>query len=306
MNQATTSAITFSIAGMPVLITSPCPGILRHIRDTYGAFLSDEAPSFEISIAFSDAVSVTEFLSVPEDRIAAFLPASAFPGAPASRTDEHSRGAARPNISRHANRIVVQRHDFAAIIDTDKRRAKAAIRPKTEAISIESILRICCSFLAPESGCVLLHAGGVIRQNRGYAFPGPSGTGKSTIIGMAIPGDTVLSDEMIVVGREGREWYASSTPFFGTNKGVNRNIRSKLNAVFLPVKDTSVFLKQTSPREALRKLLVTVVSPGGRASMNQNVLDICADMVACVPFFELHFRKEDSFWKSIDSIQQEP
>jgi hypothetical protein len=171
-----------------------------------------------------------------------------------------------------------------------------------EPFAIESFLRICYSFLAVEHRGLLLHSAGVIKNGNGYIFPGISGTGKSTIASLATEKEVVLSDEMVVV-REAEEGHlVYSTPFYGTNESADLNSNAPLKAAFLPVKDDKVCIKETKPSQALTKLLASVLFFGQKPSLNQCLMDISADIIAQIPFYEMHFQRDTSFWKRIDEL----
>jgi hypothetical protein len=184
------------------------------------------------------------------------------------------------------------------------RRGRTVFEKNAEPFAVESFLRIGYSFLTVDRGGLLLHSAGVLRNGRGYIFPGQSGTGKSTIASLATPTETVLSDEMVVVKKGGDGYLVYSTPFYGTNSSTEHNIAAPLQAAFLPVKDQAVYLKQAKQAQALSKLLAGVLFFSQEPALNRRLMDIGANIVAHVPFYELHFRRDGSFWECIAELEK--
>lgn len=74
--------------------------------------------------------------------------------------------------------------------------------------------------VAHEGGLVL-HACGIVLDERAVLFCGRSGAGKTTLARLFrryVPGATVLSDDRIVVRRQGRSWRAFGTPWHGSGR----------------------------------------------------------------------------------------
>ena len=65
--------------------------------------------------------------------------------------------------------------------------------------AIDSVLRIVHTLLLSAEGGFLLHASSVVRNGRAFLFTGPSGAGKTTIVGLAPHDVTVLTDEISYV-----------------------------------------------------------------------------------------------------------
>ncbi|MBN1976804.1 MAG: hypothetical protein JW918_05335 [Anaerolineae bacterium] len=310
-------AIKLDIGGLCTQITSPHHEIIAHCADRYRDFLADRPPDLEIVLAFEAGIDLAEFLDAPYETFQPFTrrglakkkahdawtqpdPLLQSPQIPSSTVEE--RLESRPQISHLGQRTLFQRRDFAGWIDVEARRGRSVLRQNLEPFAVESFLRICYSFLAVEHGGVLLHSAGVIRDGNGYIFPGVSGTGKSTIASLATAREVVLSDEMVVVRKVGKSYLVYSTPFYGTNESANQNSNAPLKAAFLPVKDDQVYVKETKPAQALAKLLAGALFFGQEPSFNQRLMDISADIVARIPFYEMHFQRDTSFWKCIGEL----
>jgi hypothetical protein len=324
------TAVKLDIGDICVQVASPHGEIIAHVQDRYRDFLSHKEPDFEIEMAFLAEIDPAEFLAVPREMLLEFIErnraarrhldqsdASSGWQAPYSywaedwrqrshssvEPDEDPTSRSKPRVSHLDDQVLLQRSDFAGCLDMKTRRGKNLFRKGMEPIAVESFLRICYSFLAVEHGGLLLHSAGVLRDDNGYIFPGPSGTGKSTIASLATAKETVLSDEMVVVSKKEGGYLVYSTPFYGTNESTEQNIGGYLKAAFLPVKGNEVYLKEARPAQALAKLLASVLFFSQEPSLNQRLMDIGTDVVARVPFYEMHFRRDASFWGCIDEIE---
>jgi hypothetical protein len=209
----------------------------------------------------------------------------------------------RPQVAHLGRKIMFQRRDFAGWIDIEARKGRSVLRKNLEPFAVESFLRICYSFLAVEHGGLLLHSAGVIRDGSGYIFPGVSGTGKSTIAGLATARERVLSDEMVIVRKVKECYLVYSTPFYGTNESADSNDNAPLKAAFLPMKDNQVYVEETKPSQALTKLLASVLFFGQEVGANQRLMDISADIIAQIPFYRLHFQRDTSLWECIGELE---
>ncbi|MFB0533516.1 MAG: hypothetical protein ACETWR_00890 [Anaerolineae bacterium] len=326
--EKTETTIKLDIGDICVLVTSPHRQIIAHVQDRYRHFLSDKEPDFEVEMAFLGDVEPAEFLGVPREIVLDFVErnlavqrrieqqdTSSHPVYRQAEDwrqrfhstvepDEDHWSRSRPKVSHLDHQILLQRSDFAGCLDMKARRGRNTFRKNMEIIAVESFLRICYSFLAVEQGGLLLHSAGVLRDDNGYIFPGPSGTGKSTIASLATARETILSDEMVVVRKSERGYLVYSTPFYGTNESTEQSIGACLKAAFLPVKDDEVYLKEAKPAQALAKLLASVLFFSQEPSLNRRLMDIANDVVAQVPFYEMHFRRDTSFWGYIEEIEE--
>ena len=305
-----TTTVKLDIGDMVALIAAPRPEIVAHIRDRYHAFLSDKKPDFEIEMALAEDVSAAGFLGVPREMLLEPSGCGSYPRAAESWGPEpgtesaDSQATSKPHVAHLDGLILLQRSDFAGCLDLKARQGKNIFGRTMGPFAVESFLRISYSFLAVEHGGLLLHSAGALRDGRGYIFPGQSGTGKSTIAGLATPRETILSDEMVVVRKKEESYLVYSTPFYGTNPSAGRNIAAPLRAAFLPVKDQAVYLKEAKPAQVLSKLLASVLFFGQEPALSRRLMDIGADVVARVPFYEMHFRRDGSFWECIAELEK--
>jgi hypothetical protein len=107
---------------------------------------------------------------------------------------------------------------------------------------------------------------------------------------------------MVVVRKVGESHLVYSTPFYGTNESAELNSNAPLKAAFLPVKDDRMYIKETRPSQALAKLLASVLFFGQGPSLNQRLIDTSADIIAQIPFYEMHFQRDTSFWERIGEL----
>jgi hypothetical protein len=190
--------------------------------------------------------------------------------------------------------LELERHDFLATLDVARRAGTVALGALDE-IALDAFLRVAYSIALLDAGALLLHASSVARADRGYVFPGRSGSGKTTVTRLS-PGATLLSDELSIVTRDGRCY---GTPFWGelARAGENRGVRAAGLYVLRQADHHAV--TPLRPPQALHALLPNVVFFARDPALAGHVLDVAAETVARVPCFELAFRRDPGFWSVI-------
>ena len=79
------------------------------------------------------------------------------------------------------------------------------------------LIEVCLLSRLSRDGGLLLHAAGLVFNKQGYIFTGPSGAGKSTIAELfARQGAAVLSDERVILRRQGHTFMLYGTPWVGS------------------------------------------------------------------------------------------
>jgi hypothetical protein len=309
------ASLTLHVGEIGVALHASNPAIMAHVRDRYHAFVAPEGDDPRLHLELVVAADDVLFVGVET--------------------------SSRPDVSLRSDGLHLRRRDFAGRLEWGARHGWVEFPYHNQVTAIESFLRIAYSFLALEQGGLLLHSAGVRRDGHGYIFPGRSGTGKSTIAGLATAREEVLSDEMVLVRPTAGGYRVHSTPFFGTAAAEPRDCSAPLAAGFLPVKDADVYLSRPRPADALARLLAGVLffDPDPRLSgrvpdpqlsgrvpdprlsgrapyppmpewgpeppWRERLLTIAADVTACIPFFELHFRRDPSFWVCLDALPKE-
>jgi hypothetical protein len=164
--------------------------------------------------------------------------------------------------------------------------------------ALDSLLRILLTqLLLPQRG-FLLHAATITRGGRGYVFVGRSGAGKSTVASLS-PAGSVLTDEISLLRRDGNNWFAYGTPFWGEFRADGANLRVPLEGVFSLVQADVHRVEPLSPKQAVRALLPNVLFFSAASRENSDLLALLAQAAEQVCFYRLLFRNAPSFWEAI-------
>lgn len=179
-------------------------------------------------------------------------------------------------------------------------RGELVLRPKG---STENFLRVLYAWRCMEQNLLLLHAAGIISRGRGYVFFGPSGNGKTTVTTLSLD-RTILSDDLVILRKQGAEYVLYGVPFRGTMPEAPRtNASVKLAGVFTLVKAPEHCIKPLPAWDAVAKLARCVPFVMTTPANTQRVMEICQDVNATVPVRELHFRRDPEFWRLVDELE---
>jgi len=194
----------------------------------------------------------------------------------------------------------LSRGDFRAEYVPRRACGRARLRPTL--YSMDSVLRILHTLLLAREGGFLLHAAGVIGQDRALLFSGVSGAGKTTLSRLAPSTVTLLTDEISYVRRDGSGYRAFGTPFAGELGRTGENTSALLGAVYLLAKGRKDHTRDIAPARAARALMRNLLFFAQDRELVHNVFATVCDLVAGVPVRQLTFAPTPRVW---ELIQQE-
>lgn len=94
------------------------------------------------------------------------------------------------------------------------------------------LIEVCLLSRLSRDGGLLLHAAGLVLNEQGYVFTGASGTGKSTLAELfAHHGAAILSDERVILRRQGPSFLLYGTPWVGSGQYAE-NASAPIAALF--------------------------------------------------------------------------
>lgn len=168
-------------------------------------------------------------------------------------------------------------------------------------ISIDSILRILFTSIAPFFDALFFHAASVEYQSRGFVFIGPSGSGKSTIA-RSVPYGNVFSDELSLIRASGKNFSVFGTPFSGTYEYEAINKKAELSDIFIINKSENNSIKTISKRMAYIFLLKNIVYFGNDIATMVKIIPIVNRVINTFQTKLLEFSRKCTFWKYLDKL----
>lgn len=147
------------------------------------------------------------------------------------------------------------------------------------------------NYLAPGRG-VLMHAGALVAEGRGWLFPGVSGAGKSTMINLwQGAGVNLLGDDRIIIRRRHGSFRIYGTPWHGEARIASPD-SGTLDKIFFLEKAPQNFIRPLTPMEAVTRLVVCSFPPLYDKDGMGAILDFFSQLVAQTPCYELGFVPE--------------
>jgi len=159
-------------------------------------------------------------------------------------------------------------------------------------------------YLAKERG-VILHSCGIVAEDKGILFLGESGAGKSTLARMWAQenGVDILSDDRVIVRKQGREFRICGTPWHGEAAfGSPREAKLERILFLRHGKENSV--KDMKGLDPVSHLLTCSFPPLWDSQDMAFVLEFFSELSAQVPCQELSFRPEKSILALVKKISK--
>ena len=248
-----------------------------------------------------------EFMAQTEDRYANFISTEA---APFLRIEVNilskevdcnlAPDAERPEVrfDNVGERGTFAWHGLYGEFDLVSRKARMSCNPNPGGFN--SFLRFVYSLILLKEQGFLVHASGLIKNGKGYVFPGKSGAGKTTITQLGPDGAKLVSDDISLVKiRNGP--FIFGTPFWGGLAVAGENTSAPIAGIYFPVKDRENYAKRLNPKQVVERLLPNVVFFFKNNEFSKQLFNLCFDFATKVPGYELHFLPNPSFWECVDA-----
>ncbi len=166
-------------------------------------------------------------------------------------------------------------------------------------------------FLLPSHGGFVCHAAGLFHCGRAILCAGKSGAGKTTISRLAATHAhlEVLSDDRVVLRQDSAGPRLYGTPWPGEGRMAVPASAPLAALVFLRHADEGAphdTLTPLSPAQALDRLLPVSSILWFDGVRMEAALDVCAELVATVPAYELSFRPEPSALDLLEPLFRDP
>ena len=148
-----------------------------------------------------------------------------------------------------------------------------------------------------ERGCCFLHAAALVKDEKGYLFPGDSGAGKSTISRLC-SNYQIFSDDGPIIRSQNGVCRVYPSPFH--QQDSLRGIENEVNALGVPivrfyflVKDEKIFIAKISKKMAFSMLLTRHIHffQGLSTSTRLKLFDLFSGVCNTVPLHYFHFSK---------------
>jgi hypothetical protein len=190
------------------------------------------------------------------------------------------------------------RTDYKLSIDSNYR--YAAISVYDELALKHALMHLMSTYIVHHGWGLLIHSSCILENGHAHLFAGHSGAGKSTVTALSLPRG-IFSDEATLVKISSDVVTVFHSPF-------RSEFHTNLNEQLTPSSLSSIQILHQSPTnrrlpikktDGLLTLMNKVFYWSPSPEVARKILGKLKEMVEIVPVYELHFRKEPTFWELI-------
>jgi hypothetical protein len=167
---------------------------------------------------------------------------------------------------------------------------------------LNPLVEVCLLTRLAREGGLLLHSAGILSPTGGYIFTGQSGAGKSTLSEFFDTcGATVLSDERMIIRKNGAAFSIHGTPWVGSG-AFARNESGLLTALFCIRHGAQHQIENLTPGAVLALILPQCFLPHWDRAAMESTMAFLSDLIVHVPCQRLTFAKQPDV---VDYIQSQ-
>ena len=169
------------------------------------------------------------------------------------------------------------------------------ISPNTGFQYIELFFRVVTAIRIFSLGGLMLHAAGIVKDQKGYIFTGYSGAGKTTVCRLS-EGCTVLNDDMVILSNSDSGWQISATPFTNPTQVCPGSGNAPLHRILFLRQALTHHLEDVPNSKAVAELLTHVPIISHSTYHVSSLTNRCVDIIQKTNVKELHFLPDRGFW----------
>ncbi|WP_423409251.1 hypothetical protein AABM38_04015 [Heyndrickxia sp. MSNUG] len=213
-----------------------------------------------------------------------------FPGYGTSFKDYHVA------IKKAEDKITFQRSDY--LIESTPDYTSATIHVHDELALKHALMNLYSSYIVYHNWGLLIHSSCAIENGKAHIFAGHSGAGKSTAAALSHPRE-LLSDEATIVKITPDEVTVFDSPFRSELLSTAYQQPCPLAGIQLLHQSEKNRLEKLRKPDALLSLMDKVFYWHHDPAETQRIMGLLRTLVEKVPAYELHFRKDPTFWELI-------
>jgi hypothetical protein len=164
---------------------------------------------------------------------------------------------------------------------------------------IDAVLRILHTLLLAPRGGFLLHASSGVRNGSAFVFSGVSGVGKTTLISLAPPDVTLLTDEISYILPQGDGYRAFGTPFAGDLGRSGANVSAPLKEINMLAQGSSNQRELLSTSKATAELLRNTLFFAADPEYVRLAFEAACRVATSIPIYRLTFLPSAEVWETI-------
>ena len=222
------------------------------------------------------------------------------PGLTYQSPDQDEEFFNRQNFTDEVN--FIYSNGYTGYLSKKIKKSKVIVSDYLTETWVEHFLRFAFSWMALETNCLFFHGAGIIRENTGYVFFGPSNVGKTTITEFS-KNYSILGDDMIMLRKNNGNVDVYATPF-NINMGTLKltNDKEQIKGFYRLRQDKSNYLKEMKKSKSIAELMSSVPLSKNNSMGNIIAFSLCSEIAENVPCYDLHFTRDDSFWRLINGV----
>jgi hypothetical protein len=199
-------------------------------------------------------------------------------------------------ITERTGKMYFQRADY--LIEADKDYKKAKILVQNELALKHAMMNLYSSYIVYHNWGLMIHSSSVIEGGKVHIFAGQSGAGKSTAARLSQPRE-LLSDEASLVKIENGKISVYDSPFRSELPSLGATDPSPLSSIQFLQQALQNKRVKLGKADALMNLMDKVFFWAHSLEETKKVIGLVKTLINQVPVYELHFKKDDTFWELI-------
>lgn len=199
-------------------------------------------------------------------------------------------------IQKVAGKITFKRADY--LIESTPDYTSATIHVHDELALKHALMNLYSSYIVYHNWGLLIHSSCAIQNGKAHIFVGHSGAGKSTAARLSDPRE-LLSDEATIVKISEDEITVFDSPFRSELQSTGYQQPSPLAGIHLLHQAEANRLEKMRKPDALLSLMDKVFYWSHDPVETQRIMGLLRTLVEKVPVYDLHFRKDPTFWELI-------